>query len=261
MGLKKKLGLGVGAAALGLSLIGGGTFAYFSDQATIHNAFASGTLNLEVGNYPNTTWPFNFDLQNMRPGDTFERQFVLKNTGSLAIGDTYLGFSKVSVENPMNTGASDDDFLSALKVSYFVDAGPDQSGDGYLLLNSQDITLKEAIAGQFAGKIKPEYLKTDGTLNLTPNGIDAGTSHRFRIMITFPDTGAAQNKLQGMKAKVDFNLDARQVINDKYHDQKGPNGTVSGNGIVGDQQTTDSTKTLLNGDNLTDNAAWQDTNQ
>ncbi|MCU5397508.1 CalY family protein, partial [Bacillus toyonensis] len=32
MSLKKKLGVGVVSAALGLSLIGGGTYAYFSDQ-------------------------------------------------------------------------------------------------------------------------------------------------------------------------------------------------------------------------------------
>ena len=31
MSIKKKLGLGVASAALGLSLIGSGTYAYFSD--------------------------------------------------------------------------------------------------------------------------------------------------------------------------------------------------------------------------------------
>ncbi|EKN69494.1 hypothetical protein BABA_08706 [Neobacillus bataviensis LMG 21833] len=260
MGIKKKLGLGMASAALGLSLIGGGTFAYFSDQATIHNGFAAGTLDLELGNYPETNWPLNFDLQNIRPGDTFERQFVLKNSGSLAIEDTYMSFSKVSVENTLKTGATDGDFLSALKVSYFVDAGPGQSGDGYLLLNSQDITLKEAIAGDFKDKINPLYLKKDGTLNLTPNGINSGESHRFRVMISFPDTKEPQNKLQGMQAKVNFNLDARQVMGDVYHDQQGPNGTVTGNGKIGDQQTTDSSKKLL-GSDKTDNDAWKDTNE
>ncbi|WP_222119322.1 TasA family protein, partial [Bacillus thuringiensis] len=32
MSMKKKLGMGVITAALGLSLIGGGTYAYFSDK-------------------------------------------------------------------------------------------------------------------------------------------------------------------------------------------------------------------------------------
>lgn len=35
-------------AALGLSLIGGGTFAYFSDSETTNNTFAAGTLDLAV---------------------------------------------------------------------------------------------------------------------------------------------------------------------------------------------------------------------
>ncbi|PHD39103.1 cell division protein FtsN, partial [Bacillus toyonensis] len=46
MSLKKKLGVGVVSAALGLSLIGGGTYAYFSDQVVTNNSFAVGTLDL-----------------------------------------------------------------------------------------------------------------------------------------------------------------------------------------------------------------------
>ena len=33
MGIKQKLGLGVASAALGVALVGGGTYAYFSDTA------------------------------------------------------------------------------------------------------------------------------------------------------------------------------------------------------------------------------------
>ena len=48
MSLKKKLGMGVASAALGLSLIGGGTFAYFSDKEVSNNTFAAGTLDLTL---------------------------------------------------------------------------------------------------------------------------------------------------------------------------------------------------------------------
>ena len=65
MGIKKKLGLGVGAAALGLSLIGGGTFAYFNDTSTIHNGFQSGTLVMDVTKAWN--FPLNFDLKDVKP--------------------------------------------------------------------------------------------------------------------------------------------------------------------------------------------------
>jgi spore coat-associated protein N len=262
MSLKKKLGLGMASAALGLSLVGGGTFAYFSDQATIHNGFAAGTLNLEVGKYPGTQWPVNFDLSNLRPGDTIERTFDLKNTGSLAIEDTYLDFSKVSVENPLSTGATEDDFLSALKVSYFVETvSQGNYQPEHLLINSQTITLKDAIAGNFTGKIKSDYLTADGKLNLTPDGIDAGNYGRYRIMISFPETNAPQNKLQGMIAKVNFNLDARQVMGNKNHpNAHGPNGAITGNGKQGLNNftvTPNGTGDLVDPD-TTDNAAWVD---
>ena len=48
MTIKKKLGLSVATAALGLSLIGGGTYAYFSDQEVTQNTFAAGTLDLAI---------------------------------------------------------------------------------------------------------------------------------------------------------------------------------------------------------------------
>jgi spore coat-associated protein N len=262
MSLKKKLGLGMASAALGLSLVGGGTFAYFSDEATIHNGFAAGTLNLEVGNYPGTTWPINFDLTNLRPGDRVERTFDLKNTGSLAIDDTYLDFAKVSVSNPLNTGATDDEFLSALQVSYFYETvvnGAYQPES--LLVNSQVITLKDAIDGNYTGKIKSDYLTLDGKLNLTPDGINAGSFGRYRIMISFPETNVPQNKLQGMVAKVDFNLDARQVMGAKNHpNAHGPNGTITGNGNQGLTDytvTPNGTGDLVNPD-TTDAPAWVD---
>ncbi len=85
MGLKKKLGLGMATAALGLSLVGGGTFAYFNDTATVNNQFAAGTLNLDVNKDPESA--VNFDLRNLKPGDNATRYFVLSNGGSLAIKD------------------------------------------------------------------------------------------------------------------------------------------------------------------------------
>lgn len=247
MSIKRKLGLGAASAALGLSLIGGGTFAYFSDAATLHNGFAAGTLNVEL----QKAWdfPLNFDLSNIQPGDSFERQFVLKNSGSLAIEDVFMGVT-ANVTNPLGTGGTSDQFLDALNVKYFVDAtppyiDPDAPDAGYLLINSQDISLREAIAGDFAGKIKADYIK-NGKLNLTPLGINSSETNRYRIIIEFKDSGQPQNNLQGMVAKVAFNFDARQVMAPKYHDQNAPNGNLTGNGIIGDRATTDSTSNVAN---------------
>ena len=62
MSLKKKLGMGVASAALGLSLIGGGTFAYFSDKEVSNNTFAAGTLDLTLD--PKTL----VDIKDLKPG-------------------------------------------------------------------------------------------------------------------------------------------------------------------------------------------------
>ncbi|PRT09086.1 cell division protein FtsN, partial [Bacillus toyonensis] len=81
MSLKKKLGVGVVSAALGLSLIGGGTYAYFSDQVVTNNAFAAGTLDLAM--QPTTS----LNLENLKPGDKILKKFNLKNSGTLDIKD------------------------------------------------------------------------------------------------------------------------------------------------------------------------------
>lgn len=62
MGIKKTLGLGVASAALGLSLIGGGTFAYFSDTAQSTATFAAGTLDL------NSDPSVIVNIPNLKPG-------------------------------------------------------------------------------------------------------------------------------------------------------------------------------------------------
>jgi spore coat-associated protein N len=219
MSLKKKLGLGMASAALGLSLVGGGTFAYFNDTATLHNSFESGTLVLDIEQAWN--FPVNFDLENIRPGQSWERQFVLANNGSLDFGNTFMTVTNAG------GAAGDNALLDALTVKYFVDAtapvvDPGAPDAGYILLNSQDITLREAINGQFAGKIKAPYITADGKLNLTPLGQAAGADNRYRMIIEFPNVNAPQNDLQGLSVDVDFNFDARQVPGG-HQGQGGPN--------------------------------------
>jgi spore coat-associated protein N len=216
MSLKRKLGLGMASAALGLSLVGGGTFAYFNDTATLHNSFESGTLVLDIEQAYN--FPINFDLENIKPGQSWERQFVLANNGSLDFGQTFMTVTNAGQDNAL---------LDTLKVFYFVDAtapvvDPGAPDAGYLLINSQEITLREAINGQFAGKIKAPYITADGKLNLTPLGQAAGADNRYRMMIKFPETGAPQNALQGLSVDVDFKFDARQVPG-THQGQTGPN--------------------------------------
>ena len=79
MTLKKKLGMGITSAVLGAALVGGGTFAFFSDKEVSNNTFASGTLDLALN--PSTI----VKVDNLKPGDTIEKEFKLENKGTLDI--------------------------------------------------------------------------------------------------------------------------------------------------------------------------------
>ncbi|MET3288046.1 UNVERIFIED_CONTAM: spore coat-associated protein N [Brevibacillus sp. OAP136] len=93
MSLKKALGMGVATAALGMSLIGGGTFAAFTDTEDLQNSYAAGTLNLELQNLQGKdigTNVFSSTLSNLKPGDSVTRTFKLVNAGTLSIKDVKL---------------------------------------------------------------------------------------------------------------------------------------------------------------------------
>lgn len=84
MDLRKKLAMSIATGALAVSMIGGGTYAYFNDVETSVNTFAAGTLDLAV----NPTTIINVD--NLKPGDWMERKFKLENNGSLDISQVFL---------------------------------------------------------------------------------------------------------------------------------------------------------------------------
>ncbi|OAT80900.1 hypothetical protein A6P54_12900 [Bacillus sp. MKU004] len=108
MRLKKKLGLGMASAALGISLVGGGTFAYFNDTEAIANSFAAGTLDLSVVNLGEDSTEL-IKLANLKPGDTMEREFQLKNVGSLSIKEVLMQLSYSGFASGVDNGLLVDD--------------------------------------------------------------------------------------------------------------------------------------------------------
>lgn len=136
MGTKKKLGLGVASAALGLALVGGGTWAAFNDIETTQATYAAGTLDL---NAKDTSARVN--LSNLKPGDKFTKDFEFKNDGSLAIKEVLMqvGYSNFVDGNAKNGGKSTaEDFLKQFKVSVLT-VGV-EGGNGY----PKNIILDEA---------------------------------------------------------------------------------------------------------------------
>ncbi|MDC3413624.1 CalY family protein [Aquibacillus sp. 3ASR75-11] len=155
MSIKKKLGLGVASAALGLSLVGGGTWAAFNDVETLDNSFAAGTLDLGLS--AGNTELLNFDLSNLKPGDQMLRSFKLSNDGSLAIKEVWMDVAQSNFLNGTNEfvdehGQTDNDalaFLDQFKVEILrtgVEGG--NLGAPFDIINSGDnVTLRDLVEG------------------------------------------------------------------------------------------------------------------
>jgi spore coat-associated protein N len=221
MGIKKKLGLGAASAALGLSLIGGGTFAYFNDTASVNNQFAAGTLNLDVVKSADSE--INFDLRNMKPGDTAKRYFILQNGGSLSIKDVMLEVKASGFEDakPGQNGSSQDEFLKQFKVEFFRVQNPDATqpngpwnnpANADIIATGKTVTLYDLASGNYTDIISTfKGTGADNTrLNLSPTGLPVGDKDGVGIQITFENKNASQNEFQGDSVKVAFNLEARQ---------------------------------------------------
>ncbi|SEU23950.1 TasA family protein [Paenibacillus sp. NFR01] len=192
MGIKKTLGLGVASAALGLSLIGGGTFAYFSSTATSTATFAAGTLKLS--SIPETI----VNLTNMKPGDYAVRNFALKNDGTLDIKLLTLG-TAYNVTDAKGDNASAD--LGAhFKVKILDSSYTSGPLAGHVL---SEISLKDLKA------ITAYDLILNGAI---PGGIAAGDTKNFKVAFEFVDNGQDQNVFQGDGLSLTWTFNAFQGI-------------------------------------------------
>lgn len=192
MGIKKTLGLGVASAALGLSLIGGGTFAYFSDTAQSTATFAAGTLDL------NTNPTEIVNLQNLKPGDIAVRNFTLQNSGSLDIKGLKL------VANYTVTDANANNLTQDL-------------GNHFKVKILDSTYVSGDIAGHVISEISLKALKDLGNYDLIstgalPNGITNGQSANFKVAFEFVDNGLDQNIFQGDALALTWTFNATQAI-------------------------------------------------
>ncbi|KMJ58928.1 cell division protein FtsN [Bacillus sp. LL01] len=195
MSLKKKLGLGVASAALGLSLIGGGTYAYFSDTEVNQSTFAAGTLDINVQG--NDTANAIINVSNLKPGDWMERTFKLNNTGTLDVSKVLLTSQyTVGDTNGNNNGA---DLGEHIQVQF--------------LVNNDKKTI---VVHETTLKALSEYDAVDRNilgwaLGGEPDGLKAGTSDTLTVIFKFIDNGQDQNVFQGDSLTLNWTFDAKQT--------------------------------------------------
>ncbi|BAC14485.1 spore coat-associated protein [Oceanobacillus iheyensis HTE831] len=189
MKLKKKLGMGVATAVLGLGLIGGGTFAYFSDTAQATGEFTAGELSLSAE--PSVV----IDVNNLKPGDTMIRSFELLNDGTLDISKVDISTSYVVDDVG---GNNSEDFGKHIRVNF---------------LENVDKTGFDPIFWDYDHNDVISYTTLYDLKNMTPDavenlnkwwtifkgeasGLEAGTSDEMLVSFEFVENGADQNEYQ-----------------------------------------------------------------
>lgn len=189
MGLKKQLSMGVMSAVLGLSLVGGGTYAYFSDKEVSNNTFAAGTLDLSVN--PTTV----IDVDNIQPGDSVTKDFELRNDGSLDIKKVLLDTDYSVVDAK---GDNTEDFGKYIEVEFLYNADKlDQVIYETTLDKLKDMS-PEAVNEHVFDELLDE------------KGLETGTGDDLVVKFNFKDNGKDQNQFQGDSLNLTWTFNAKQ---------------------------------------------------
>lgn len=196
MSIKKKLAMSIATGALAVSMIGGGTYAYFSDEViSDNNKFAAGTLDINVKGNDKHNAIINVD--NLKPGDTMQRTFVLSNTGSLDVSQVLLT-SKYTPTDAKgdNNGA---DIGEHIKVKIFRNVDKNNTilvKEAFLNeLNEIDV-VKRGITTSTGGEV---------------SGLPAKTTDTLTVEFEFVDNGDDQNIFQGDSLSLEWTFDAKQT--------------------------------------------------
>lgn len=205
MNLKKKLTSGITTALLGMALIGGGTFAYFSDTEASHNTFAAGTLDLAVN--PSVV----IDVNNLKPGDTMVREFDLENNGTLDISTVDLATAYDVIDAK---GDNTDDFGKHIKVLFLENA--DKTGDGWVIGDYNDIISETTLYDlqnmtPDAVENVQHWLTHLFGLGGEGSGLAAGASDQMYVAFEFVDNDKDQNEFQGDGLELEWTFTAHQT--------------------------------------------------
>ncbi|MED2038481.1 CalY family protein [Bacillus wiedmannii] len=189
MTLKKKLGMGIASAVLGAALVGGGTFAFFSDKEVSNNTFATGTLDLALN--PSTV----VNVSNLKPGDTVEKEFKLENKGTLDIKKVLLK-TEYSVEDMKKDNK--DDLGKHIKVTFLKN------------VDKHETIVKQTTLDKLKGDTLTAVDNDLAAWFWDEKGISAGKSDKFKVKFEFVDNKKDQNEFQGDKLQLTWTFDAQQ---------------------------------------------------
>ncbi len=184
--MKKILGLTV-AALMVMGLVGGGTWAYFSDTETSSgNTLVSGTLDVGLDNTDNdsatTSITSTWATSNWAPGTTKDATLYINNDGTIAISTLTVDFDYTSVSTAGRPTNIDGSPWTTDPEDYF-----DK------MITATTATWKTVDVAAIKNKTL-EYLKANGPFTLS-GGLAGGTNEPLNIVFSF--NGTATNGCQG----------------------------------------------------------------
>ncbi|MCM3669753.1 CalY family protein [Mesobacillus maritimus] len=191
MSIKKKLGMGIASAALGISLIGGGTYAYFSDSVNTTSKFTAGTLDLNAE--PTEI----IDVKDIKPGDTMLRSFELLNDGSLDIATINL---KTDYTVGDTNGNNTEDLGEHIRVNFLINADKLDAP----IYTTTLAELKRLSPDVIKGNIFGAWLAEKG------GKLAAGTSDTLYVQYEFVENGKDQNRFQGDSLELTWTFEGKQ---------------------------------------------------
>lgn len=190
MSFKKRIVMSMVSGILGVSLVGGGTFAYFSDTEVTTNTFAAGTLDLAV----NPTQIINVD--NIKPGDFFVRDFELQNNGTLDIAEVLLETEYRVIDAK---GNNTEDFGKHILVKFLYNLDKFNEVVYEATLADLKTMSPDAVSEAVFGPI------------LEGSGLEAGSRDDLVVEIHFVDNGEEQNEFQGDSLELTWKFTATQT--------------------------------------------------
>jgi len=196
MSIKKKLAMGIATGALAVSMIGGGTYAYFNDVEVNKSTFAAGTLDINVAGSDADNAIIN--VKDLKPGDTMIRHFKLNNPGSLDVSKVFLT-SAYSVTDAKGDNTEADDFGEHIKVKFLVNR--DSRTVVVFETNLKDLRKKDVVDRDILGWI----------LGGENDGLEAKSSDDLTVMFEFVDNKKDQNVFQGDTLNLEWTFDAKQT--------------------------------------------------
>ena len=156
-------------------LVSGATMAWFTSEANITgNYFEAGTLTLELGEHP-----LPFELDNMQPGEVYEEEVTVQNTGSL-------------------------DFKFKVVISED-EAAPRKGEEGYLpdqLWVTVTMGAGKVYAGTLADLLDTDLVYADADGNVAP--LAAGSEDTVTFKVEFLNSAGDDYQASSFKGTIDF---------------------------------------------------------